>query len=364
MALDAGADAVIELPMAFSAASAEYFAAAGVSLLNKSGVVTDLVFGAECDDLEVLQQIARVLRKEPKEYKILLKQGLREGHSYPTARTEALLGMGSTLTARVPDLQFVMSAPNNILAIEYLKALARLKSAIVPHAVRRRGADYHETRYGVSMPSSLALRTAMTERGSCEPFQSAIPEGTYRILSEAYGKMMPIYADDFSLLLRYKLLMDGNSDLTRYADLSKTLADRIRRNLPEYESFSQFAAALKTKDRTYSRVSRVLLHILLDLTEESLYPEIMYGDAGYLRVLGFRESAAGLIRAMRSHASVPVLTRPSEAKKILTGVSLAAFNDTARASDLYRAVIENKFRIKLPHELSRKAVKTDGTVRT
>ncbi len=362
MALAAGADAVLELPAPFSVASAEYFASAGVSLLSRTGVVEDLVFGAECDDPEKLKMIARVLRREPKQYKLLLKQGLKEGHSFPAARAEALGGMGSGLSEKIPDLAVVMSASNNILAIEYLKALSKLNSPLKPHVVRRIGADYRDLKYGMGMPSSLALRTAMAERGSCESFREQMPEESYRLLHEAFNEEMPLYPDDFSLLLRYKLLMEKDTDLTRYADLSRTLSDRIRKNLPEFESFSQFASVLKTKDRTYSRVSRVLLHILLGFTGESLRSEIVYGSDGYLRVLGFKEGASGLIRAMRANASVPVLTRPAEAKKVLTGASYQAFCDTARASDLYRAVLEYKYHKKLPHEMIRKAEKSGGTI--
>ena len=136
MALQNGADLVLELPKYYATASAEYFAMGGISLLDKLGVVTNLSFGSECGDLAVLEKIARILVEEPNDYTILLRENLKKGQSYPTARTNALL----EYNADFGEYKDVLSSPNNILGIEYLKALLKRKSSIQPYTLLRTGA--------------------------------------------------------------------------------------------------------------------------------------------------------------------------------------------------------------------------------
>ena len=173
MALLGGADLVLEMPLQTATASAEGFAAGGVSLLDGLGVIDELCFGSECGDTEILMDVAEILVKEPSEYRNLLQQNLRAGMSFPAARSSALIGYIqekiasglNTLGTSSEHIEFVLSSPNNILGIEYCKALLRLNSRIIPHALLRKGSGYHDTDFSLlsdeKFPSAYCIRYLM-----------------------------------------------------------------------------------------------------------------------------------------------------------------------------------------------------------
>lgn len=146
MALLNGVDLVIELPVLYSVSSAENFAEGSMKILDSLKIVDKVSFGAECSDVSILNEIADVLCHEPKEYQSFLSHELSKGLSYPKARENALLLFlnGSDKTERYSG---VLSSPNNILGIEYIKALKKLGSFIEPHVIERFSADYHNTAF-------------------------------------------------------------------------------------------------------------------------------------------------------------------------------------------------------------------------
>ncbi|MBR4277086.1 MAG: nucleotidyltransferase family protein, partial [Lachnospiraceae bacterium] len=140
MALEGGADLVLEIPTCYSTSSAEYFASAGVALLDKIGVVDYLSFGSESGDIEILNHIASILLEEPPEFSEYMQRYLREGYTYPLARNNALIQYENSLF----DATRVLESPNNILAIEYIKAILRRESTITPFTIKRQGSNYHD----------------------------------------------------------------------------------------------------------------------------------------------------------------------------------------------------------------------------
>ncbi|MBO4375108.1 MAG: nucleotidyltransferase family protein [Lachnospiraceae bacterium] len=355
MALKAGADIVIELPVKAATSSAEFFASSGVFLLEATGVVTDMIFGVESNDRDALSKISEVLAAEPESYRSNLKDELKKGRSYPTARQTALLN----ILPKLHDLSIIMSSPNNILAIEYLKSLKRLDSKIQPHFVSRLGAGYHDNLISPVTSSALAIRSAMIERDDIEPLRNELPESTYEILANEYKKLLPILASDLSSMLKYRLVnaIYDKEDLTRYAGVSKNMADRIARKAISFIDTDDLIQLVKSKDLTYARISRALLHILLGIKAPE---ETLDASNSYLRILGFREEASPVIKKIRENALVPVISRPSDAKDILAGSALDMFNDTLRASEIYNKLAEEKYNAVPVNDLSRKAEKTDG----
>ncbi|MBO6112449.1 MAG: nucleotidyltransferase family protein [Lachnospiraceae bacterium] len=357
MALLAGADVVIELPVRYSVSSAEFFASSGVFLLDACGVTDHIAFGTEYGGLSELEQIASILSDEPEEYKLILKSELKKGHSFPVSRAAALLHV----IPGVKDLSQILSFPNDILAIEYLKALKKSGSSIRPCPVRRLGAGFHDKFISKVNSSALAIRTAISELDSIEPLNNELPDFAFDILKENYNKCLPLYTNDFSLLLRYKLLMllkDGR-DLDGFADVPKSLSDRIKKNISSFTDLKAFIQMIKSKDMTYTRISRSLMHILLDIYSPERHMTIA---DGYISLLAFKESAAPLIREMNQKATIPVISNKSDAGKILTGTALRNFNDDLFASDIYNTVIEEKFNTKRVNELSRKTENINGII--
>ena len=333
MALSCGAALVLELPVAFATSSAEDFAACGVALLDKLGAVDILCFGSELGELGPLAQAADILDDEPEEFKGRLRELLKRGLSYPAARYAALSDHGV--------LKNPLSSPNNILAVEYLKALKRRKSAIAPVTIRREGQGYHELEAPERcLPSASAIRKLILE-GKPGRWRALLPEAALAALLSEGAEAAPIRTDDMSLLLQYRLLesvRDGR-DLSRYADLSPELAMRLEKSIPDVSGYSGCVTMLKTRGYTYTRVSRALLHLVLGITADDVTRRKEQDYVSYARILGFRRRAAELLGEIKKSAAVPLITKTADAKTILPPEDLRTLNQDIFASHLYRTLV-------------------------
>lgn len=342
MALLAGASAVIELPVCFSCASAEYFASASVSLLNKLNCVDSICFGSECEDREFLERTAQIMAEEPAEHKEHLRRALKKGLSFPLARQEAL-------KAVLKDVNYTdyLKYPNTILGIEYIKALITQKSSMDFHIVRRIGSGYHDSALKEGLSSASAIRKLFTlEEGSGFPESSLkdqIPSFCITALKNEYHHLYPVFADDFSLLLKYRLLSEGPDTLTNYLDITPELANRISNHVSDFFSFSQFCSLIKTKDMTYTRISRCLIHILLNITGEAVSGFRDKGFCLYARILGLRKDKQDVLSCMKRTSCIPLVTKLSQAGN-LTEAGRALLSQDIAASNLYESVITDKFK--------------------
>jgi len=342
MALECGADLVLELPLPYATGSAEYFAMGAVALLSKLGIVDYLCFGSECGDATKLMWVASYLANEPFEYKELLQKYLMQGLSFPSAQEAALHGCTDGKTAAL------LSSPNNRLGIEYCKALIRLNSSITPVTILREGGGYHdENLYEAddNLPSSAtAIRKAFDSISSCpETVLSQVPAPAADIIKNEWNKSFPIREDDFSLLLHYKLLSETKESLLTYVDITPDLADKILKNLSHYTSFSGFCMTLKSKELTYARFSRCLLHILLDIKTTHIAAYKALGLTPYARILGFRKPASPLLHEIKEHTSIPMISKLADAQKILDNDAYVMLEREIKASHVYEAVKVQKF---------------------
>ncbi len=258
-ALACGADLVLELPVVYATASAQVFATGGVALLQNAGLVDTLLFGSECPDLAALKNIADRLSEESPAYQALLRQALQEGSSYAAARAKAIEN---------PAYAEILAQPNNILAIEYLGALSRLDSSMTPLCLQRQGAGYHETSLDEDMASASGLRHFLADHPQMSDQELAllldqIPEALHASVKELIHDGQFLFADDTSLLLHYALT--ETQDFTEIADSNFDISNKILQNRHLFASFHSFCQLLKSKDLAYSRISRVLCHILLDI---------------------------------------------------------------------------------------------------
>lgn len=313
MALENGADLVLELPTCYSASSAEFFARGSVALFDKLGIIDHLCFGSECGNIEVLSKIAEIFYTEPEPYAESLRCNLRKGMSFPIARTWALLQYAPSLS----DDKDVLSSPNNILGIEYLKALMSRNSRITPFTTTRVGADYHDKRLGTNQCSALAIRQSVAAGHDLSYLAAQMPESAYELLRDSLAHRKPLFADDFSASLQYKLLTEYSSGYDRYQDISSDLSDRIRNSLPSFAGYTSFCDLLKSKDITYTRISRCLLHILLNMTKEEFENCRTQDYISYARVLGFRKDATPLLTEIKKNSSVPLITSLADARQTL-----------------------------------------------
>lgn len=353
-ALKGGASLVIELPVCYATGSAEFFAYGAVSLLEKLGCVDSICFGSECGNIEVLQDLAKIIHDEPKQYQDSLNDSLRQGDSFPRARQKA---MRDFLKSNVADS--ILGEPNNILGIEYLKALYRLNSKMKPYTIQRVSSHYHDEYLQETYSSASAIRNAINGPIEFDEFHwtSQVPEPCATLYQKNYQLRYPVYANDFSLLLKYKLLSENKESLMEYADVSEELANRILNKLNEFVSFEQFCELLKTKEVTYSRISRTLLHILLDIKTEDMT------EVEYARVLGFRIADSEVLSLLKKQASIPLITKLASANNLdvnsnaLSADAQSMLAQDVYASDLYESVVTNKFGTSFINEFEQQIVR-------
>ncbi len=343
-ALKSGASLVIELPVCYATGSAEFFAYGAVSLLHKLGCVDAICFGSECGNMEALCHLAKIFCKEPEEYKSFLNHYLRQGNSFPLARQKAIREF-----LKSDDADSILSEPNNILGIEYLKALYRLNSKIRPYTIKRVSSHYHDETLQEHYSSASAIRKVISTQEKWN-LQSQIPKACIPLYKENYGSRYPIVANDLSILLKYKLLHETKESLSTYEDISEELANRIFNNLNQYVSFEQFCELLKTKEMTYSRISRALIHILLDIKTTD------QNEIEYAHVLGFKVEALDVLSQIKKCASISLITKLATAND-LSITAKKMLDQDIFAANLYESVITDKFKTSFKNELEQQIVR-------
>ena len=335
MALQNGADLVLELPSVWATASAEYFAAAGVALLGSTGVVKTIGYGVESDNKELQLKLCQLFSSAPKSYDEELLSNQKKGLSYPLARAAAanvlLLDFSSE------EVSAFLAKPNNILALEYEKAISKWNhTALSPmesHALLRIGDHYHDTEAHSTFASATAIRNLLQEG---KDIRSFVPSNVAEILENSKDHF--VFPEDISSMLYERLLFYRDMGYEEFADCTAALSNKITNSVYSYRSFSQFCEYLKSKDLTYSRISRVLLHILLNIKKEDYCRKDSMHMIPYLRVLGFRSTAKELLREIKKEASSPLITKVADASQILSSSDYAFFKKDIFAADLYRGL--------------------------
>ena len=406
MALRCGADLVLEMPVSVSTASAEAFAMGGVSLLDSLGVVDILCFGSESGEITALKELAEVLVEEPEEYRILLKSFLSQGLSFPAARSQALTeyfknprnftgdDFDGVLTPLLNQVTRILNTPNNILGIEYCKALLRLNSKIQPVTIRREGMGYHDTfadsgsltetpsvsgtnttgsslsgtpdSFSPSFASASAIRNLLCQKTSdpespcpsgnaglpttpADILASQIPENAFFIFKNILDSGEFLTEDALDPILTYCLLQKNIAELASCQDVSGNLAQRIMNQKNLLHGFSQSAALLKTKELTQTRIQRALLHIILGIHHT---PERI----PYARVLGFRKESSPLLKEIKKNNRIPVITKLADASRQLDLSSQALLEETTFASNLYESLLSQKSGKTYIHEYEKKII--------
>ncbi|NTV78820.1 MAG: nucleotidyltransferase family protein, partial [Clostridiales bacterium] len=344
MALLAGADLVLELPVCYATGSAEFFAKGAVTLLHMLGSVDFLCFGSECGDITLLSQIADLLNHETPEFKFLLKKYLSEGLNYPKARSHALEEVlkNSNIPSSDEMIQAILS-PNNLLGIEYLRVLKQLNSTILPFTVTRLGSGYHDKILIENLSSATAIRTVLLKEKNLSSLKSQVPFDVYTLMKKQYGVTFPICHNDFSSLLHYQLLSKQSKGYTEYLDVTEELSFRIKNQLSSFVNFDDFCDQLKTKEVTYSRISRCLLHILLDIKKNDIKNYMTMDTIFYARILGFRKDSSNLLSTIKKTATIPIITKLADGVKLLDDTSLGMLERDIFASHIYHLILSEKF---------------------
>jgi len=343
-ALMSGADLVLELPVFGAISSAADFAGCAVSSLEKSGLVDILSFGSECGNLHFLKSQAECMGMETEEISSLIRQGLKKGLSWPMARADAYetAGYGA-----------VPSSPNDILGIEYLKALKELHSPMEPFTIARTDPGYHSENRNGSFASATAARKAIEEND---------PDFLMKILPDAFFSCFEkegcpaVTFDDFSAVLNEKLLNASQKQLEDASGMPKDLAAKLYKNRLRFLPARKLTAASKDRQYTYTRVSRSLLNVTLGITKQDLSSFKEMDMCPWLRILGFQRDAAPLLTELKKNSEVPIITKTADASSILSGEALRLFEKHLLTSELYRMICEIKTGKSIKNEFTRSVI--------
>ena len=303
IAIKNGIDLVLELPLLYSISSAENFAEGAVKILDSLKVVDYLSFGSESGDISTLNMVADILYKEPKAYKNILSHELSKGLSFPKARENALL----MYLNDIRRFSNVLSSPNNILGIEYLKALKKLRSPMIPVTVERYNAGYHDTTYNGNVASSTAIRNIVKNNG-WDILRKVVPENTFSTLLEniKIGHVVPDISV-FEKQIIYNLRKMSIQEITELPDVSEGLQNAIKNAANSCNSVVEFLNIIKSKRYTNTRLQRILLYALLGITKKDI--SLSKKSIPYIRVLGFNNKGKYLISEIaRTNPKLEIIT--------------------------------------------------------
>lgn len=300
MAIKNGFDLVIELPVIYSISSAENFAEGALKILNAFNNVT-LSFGSECGNINILNKFANILYDEPKEFSTILTHELAKGISYPKARENALM----LYLNDVRKYANVLSNSNNILGVEYLKAIKKMRSKVEPITVKRIGTDYNSLKVKDRLASATAIRSLIQNN---EDVVKLVPKASFEILSEnmKYGKTVN-GLETFEKEIIYTLRKMSIQEIGDLQDVSEGLENLIKQAADSCNTLEDLINFIKSKRYTRSRIQRILLYTLLDITKKDIQES--YKVNPYIRVLGVSNHGKELLSEIsKKRSKFPVIT--------------------------------------------------------
>ena len=316
-AVRGGADLVLELPLPWSIASAEGFARGGVGVLNATGIVDTLAFGSECGETEKLRRAAEALLRE--DFSERLRDELSKGLSFAAARESA----ARTL---IGEDAGVLAEPNDILGVEYCKALLQSDSTITPLAMERRAVGHNEGA-AEGFASASHIRELLTNGEEASAYLTAESAAIYA--RECAAGRAPVTMQNAERAVLSRLRAMCEEDFARYDSGNEGLYRRFYDAARTTASVDELLSAVKTKRYAYARLRRMLLAAYLDVTAADVPPEVPY-----LRVLACNERGRKLLKTIKKTGSTPVLTKSADVRS-LSEEAQRLFALSARACDQY-----------------------------
>ncbi|MBQ3104003.1 MAG: nucleotidyltransferase family protein [Oscillospiraceae bacterium] len=316
-AIESGADLVLELPLPWSVSSAERFAYGGVSLLQATGAVSAISFGSESGDLSLLRSAAECMETEA--YREALRRHLERGVTYASAAQSAAQELGCTGAA-------LLSEPNNTLAVEYLRAIARCGDLLKPICVLRRGAR-HDGAEADGIASASAIRQKLLSGADADLWMTPAMANLYR--EEAKLGRAPISLQPAERAILARLRSMTKEEMSLYDEGKEGLSNRIFNAVRSGATAEDILEKAKTKRYPRARLCRTLLWMYL-----GMIPSEMPCEVPYLRVLACNERGREVLNRMRKTATAPVLVKPADVRN-LHPQAQQVFALEAKATDLY-----------------------------
>ena len=308
-AIENGVDLVLELPSVYALSSAEGFAKGAIQILSACNIIDSLWFGSECGDLEKITRCADILNEETPLFREILSEKLRSGLSYPAAR--------QTAVEELSDDGRILSMPNNILAVEYIKELKRLGSGIVPVTIKRMGSGYNEKKADTPIPSASGIRSLLKEGKSAKEYMLYNYDA------------MPVFMNQFDSIVAARLKTISHEELMLLPDCNGEIASRLK-EASRFNTFEEIVSSASCKSYTQSRLRRVICNMITG----NSFREIP--SPSYIRPLAFNNSGSEILKKMKSTASLPVAARGALLK------SDEIFRFECRCTDIYNLILQNE----------------------
>ncbi len=328
MALLAGVDLVIELPYSFATQHAEVFAKGSISLLDNMQC-SSFCFGSEDGDIQKFLYTLELLHNKSSNYNQYVQQYVKEGMSYPSALSQAFKQFESNHTV---DL----SKPNNILGYHYLEAIKNLSSKMEGYTVTRKSAQYHDIDFSsdtIASATSIRRKLLATTELDITEVSSLIPVTTLDVLYDYLKHFEQLHSwEHYWPLLKYKLLTSSSVELSNLYEVEEGIENRLKREAVHSNSFEEFMQKVKTKRYTWTRIQRMLLHILTNTSKKEMFSQSEYPS--YIRLLGMTAKGRKYLNIKRKDISLPIITNYSSAKHI-------NFELDNRAAEVYSLGLHN-----------------------
>ena len=336
MALKNGIDLVIELPTIYAISSAENFAEGAIKILNSLKIVDTVSFGSEEADIDILNRLATILYNEPRKYTELLNAELKKGLSFPKARENAVL-------LYLNDSKYfnILNQPNNTLAIEYLKALKKYKSHIRPITIKREKAFYNSNCIVDEYASATAIRN-MVINGQFDDIRKVMPRNSYDLLlDEIQNKRFVSDIAKFEKEILYTLRRLSTFDLKKFPEINEGLENAIKNAANSCNTLSKLINMIKSKRYTQTRIQRILLYILLNITKKDMI--VSRKTVPYARILGYTSKGKELISKI--YQANPKVTLITSVKKFIDSSNNKTYkymlNKDILATNIYTLAYQN-----------------------
>lgn len=323
MAIQNGVDLVIELPTLYAISSAENFAYGAIKVLDSLNIVTDISFGTESNNINLLDNISHLLLTEPEEFKALLNEELGKGVSFPKAREIACTKyLQKNSPENISLYNNILSSPNNILGIEYLKALKKLNSKITPHIINRIESDHNSIDIKNNIVSSSAIRNIISKNQNLGILKNLMPENSYNIFMENFksGHIVPDISG-FEKEIIYSLRQMSTQDISKLADVKEGLEYKIKDAANSCNNLDTFFDIVKSKRFTHTRLQRILLYSLLNITKEDML--LSKKITPYIHVLGLNSNGRNLLsQILKANPELNIITSVKKFENTCTDINL------------------------------------------
>lgn len=295
-AIENGIDIVIELPSIFAVSDAGNFASKAIQILNDLSIIDSICFGAENDNISLFNKTTDILIEKDEQIWIDIRKELKKGNSFAKARNKVLTNYLDK------DEIKLINSPNNVLALEYLKNLKLTNSSIAPYAILRNN-DFNDNKLNENYTSSTSIRNVLEKNIDIQILKKYLTQDIYNYIQTS----SLLFNKDFFEILKYKIISMSIDDIKNINGVNEGIENKIKKEIIDVYSYEDYIFKLKSKRYELSKIKRILINILLNITKTD-FDKLKSEDANYAHILAFNHNKKELLSNLCNNSKIPVLT--------------------------------------------------------